>query len=70
MSYAGRNDGWREDERIDCRIRDFFKKYPFDINTKPEMVELLNSDEIGGGEALSSSHGLEITTETILNVMQ
>lgn len=65
MSYAGRNDGWREDERIDCRIRDFFKKYPFDINTKPEMVELLNSDEIGGGEALSSSHGLEITTETI-----
>uniref|UniRef100_A0A7S4IG55 Alpha/beta hydrolase fold-3 domain-containing protein n=1 Tax=Vannella robusta TaxID=1487602 RepID=A0A7S4IG55_9EUKA len=60
------NQKWHEDPRIDARIRAFFSKYPFNVNADNEtMIGLLNGDELGGGERLAPSSGLDISIREI-----
>lgn len=67
--YTSKNHSWREDDdRIDSRIRHFFKSLPWRVQSDDSTwVPLLNSDILAGGESLASSIGLRIFTERILS---
>lgn len=63
------NREWRNDARIDVRIRNFFLDLPFNVNQDNEtFVKLLNADELGGGEKLISKEGFTSTVVEILSL--
>lgn len=67
--YSSCNHSWREnDERIDPRIRAFFRSVPWRVQSDDsQWVPLLNGDVVGGGEGLAPSAGLRISKERIVS---
>mmetsp|Transcript_73077 Transcript_73077/g.122415 ORF Transcript_73077/g.122415 Transcript_73077/m.122415 type:complete len:133 (-) Transcript_73077:737-1135(-) len=60
------NHRWRDDPRIDGRIRAFFADLPFGVQGDDSLwVPVLNSDALAGGEAFAPSRGLRITKRRI-----
>ena len=67
--YSSKNHTWRDDnERIDPRIRKFFKALPWRVQSDDSLwVPVLNSTALAGGEELASSEGLRISKERIIS---
>lgn len=65
---SSRNGAWREDERIDPRIRRVFSEYPFRVQAEDRLwIPALDGDAVGGGEEMAPSTGLNVTEEKIVS---